>query len=363
MRKIKIGILGAGRAGWGIGTQELLQMPEKYEIVAACDIIPSRCEMMKKEVGCRTYSTLDEMLKDTEIEAVYVATRSSDHFEHGMKTLRAGKIAIMEKPVTSSYNDAITLFKEASLLGKNRIFVHQQRRFEGLYEKFKSIIASGKLGEVFEINLEQSGYQHRDDWQTIDEYGGGQLLNWGPHLIDHSLQLIGTHNINITSYLQHTVAAGDCEDHLKIRFIGDNGRVINTTISGGTAICRGRYYEALGTKGHLIVTENDVKIKYLDPENQLPVPVANPETPGEMAFGASGTFAAVATPKWIDEAYPLSNEERSFVRLRVFWDYLYDSIVNGADFPIKDSEVLEIMRTISLCKTQSTYNLKERYDK
>ena len=360
MRKIKIGVLGAGRAGWGIGSAELRDLPDKYEIVAACDIIPERCKMMAESFGCRTYDNIDDMLKDEEMEAVYVATRSSDHFEHGMKVLEAGKIAIMEKPVTCSYDDAIKLFNKANSLGKNRIFVHQQRRFEGVYNHLKNAIDSGKLGEVFEINLEQRSYQRRDDWQTIDVYGGGQLLNWGPHLIDHSLQLLGTHNANITSYLQHTVAAGDCEDHLRIRFMGDNGRVVNTCISGGTAIGHGRYYEAVGTRGHIVIEGGKVTLKYIDPEQILSAPVANPATPEEMAFGASGTFAAVNPIRWIEEEYEISEREMGNGPLIIFWDYLYDTLTKDAPFPITDGEVLDIMRVISLAKAQNTYYLGEK---
>ena len=360
MKKIKIGLLGLGRAGWGIAAAELRELTEKYEIVAACDIIEDRCVTMKEAFSCRTYNSIDEFLLDPEMELVYIATRSSDHLEHGLKALGAGKTVVMEKPVTCSYNDAKTLFDAANKLGKNKLFVHQQRRFEPTYQYIKKAVDSGKLGDVFEINLEQGSYQRRDDWQTINEFGGGQLLNWGPHLIDHSLQLLGTKCANITSYLQHTVAAGDCEDHLRIRFAGDNGRVVNTCISGGLALGRGRYYEAIGTKGQIIINNNQLKIKYIDPEQNLPAPVANPKTPGEMAFGASGTFAVATAVKWIEEEYTLSEHEMSNAPLIVFWDYLYDTLINGSDFPVTDEDVLEIMRVISLAKAQSTYDLGEK---
>ena len=360
MRKIKIGIRGLGRAGWGMTMPEFRALSDKYEVVAACDLIEDRCKTIKDEIDCRTYNNIDDFLRDPEMELVYVATRSSDHLEHGLKALRAGKAVVMEKPVTCSYNDAVKLFEAANALGKNKFFVHQQRRFEPTFIYLKNAIDSGKLGEVFEINLEQSSYQRRDDWQTIDLYGGGQLLNWGPHLIDHSLQLLGTKSANITSYLQHTVAAGDCEDHLRIRFAGDNGRVVNTCISGGFALGRGRYYEAIGTKGHIVIDNGKLKMKYIDPEQNLPAPVANPNTPGEMAFGKSGTFAVATSVNWLEEEYTLTEHEMSNAPLIVFWDYLYDTLVNGKEFPVSDADVLEIMRVISLAKAQSTYDLGEK---
>lgn len=39
---------------------------------------------------------------------------------------------------------------------------------------------SGLLGNVVEVRLARNGFTGRSDWQAIDIYGGGQLLNWGP---------------------------------------------------------------------------------------------------------------------------------------------------------------------------------------
>ena len=345
--KIKMGIVGLGRIGWGMAISELEEHTEQIEIVAACDLIQDRCNNAAEKFGCPTYLDYSEMLKQENIELVYICTRSCDHFAHAMMALAAGKHVLLEKPATTSYADALKLFDSFNKEGTPRLFIHQQRRFESAFMEVQKIINSGKLGKVYEVNIEQADYQRRDDWQTISEFGGGQLLNWGPHIIDHSLQLLGTPTADVSSYIHCVAAGGDCEDHLRIRFVGDNDRVVTMCISGGMALKGGRNFEVYGDRGALIANNCDFQLRYINPEQIFPPVVSSPETPG-AAFGATGTYESAQNPDWVTEQYTVDPD-----RLTVFWDYMYDSLRNGTPFPVTDSDVLAIMRTISTVKAQN----------
>lgn len=61
----------------------------------------------------KIYTNLDDMLKDEEINFVYVASPNSLHFEHALKALQAGKNVICEKPFTSTVEEFDHLVKEA----------------------------------------------------------------------------------------------------------------------------------------------------------------------------------------------------------------------------------------------------------
>ncbi len=351
---IKMGIVGLGRIGWPMAEGEISKYPDKYEIVAACDLLSDRTEKMNEKFGCKQYTDYSEMLKQEDIDIVYIATRSCDHYEHAIMAFEAGKDVLLEKPVTISYEQALDLYSRANKEGCPRLYVHQQRRFEAVFTKIKEIIDSGKLGKVFEVNMEENGFQHRDDWQTISEFGGGQLLNWGPHIIDHSLQLLGTTVADIQSYLCHETAGGDCEDHLRIRFIGNNNRVVNMSISGACALKQGRHFEVFGDRGAAIFRDNKLTVKYINPEQVIPEIVSNPETPGAV-FGASGTFESELKIDWITEEFEISAKQD---KPMFFWECLYDSYCNGASFPITDNDILAIMRTISTVKAQNKYIMR-----
>lgn len=78
------------------------------------------------------------------------------------------------------------------------LYLRHNRRVESGFEKVNEIIDSGVLGDVFSIKLTRNGYSRRCDWQTISEFGGGQLLNWGPHIVDHCRVFAGVHTKRCT---------------------------------------------------------------------------------------------------------------------------------------------------------------------
>lgn len=352
---IKMGFVGLGRIGWSMAKSEVSKYPEKLTITAACDLIPERtAKVADLYPGCKEYTDYAEMLKQEDIDVVYIATRSCDHFDHAMTALKAGKDVVLEKPATISYEEAVKLFDHANKPGTPRLFVHQQRRFEEPFRKVMEVVASGKLGKIFEINIRQNGFQHRDDWQTIDEFGGGQLLNWGPHMIDQSWQLLGTPTADIRSYLFQETAGGNCEDHLGITLVGNNDRVVNMYISGATALRIGRVYEVFGNRGAAVYEDKKLTLRYINPEQEIPEVIANPGTPG-ASFGSSGTYESKLVIDWVTEEFDLDPEGD---QLPTFWLHMYDALVEGKPFPITDQDVLAIMRTISTVKAQNKYIMK-----
>lgn len=334
---IKLALVGIGRAGWGMHTTELENKTDKYQYVAACDLLPERVEKMVEKYGCKGYSNIDDLLADSDAEIVCIATRSCDHYEHGIKVLKAGKDLLMEKPMGLTLKQAEDLFATAESEGR-KIYMRHNRRFEAVFNEVKNTIESGILGNVYEINISQGSFQHRDDWQTLSEFGGGQLLNWGPHIIDHSLRLLGSPLKKITGELKQVTAGGDCEDHVIAHYESEAGRTVNMCISGGMALNAGRKFSVYGDRGSMLCNDFNIKLRYIDPEQEIPPVVSDPGTPG-ASFGASGTYASATEVKWIEKEYKIPGED-----LTVIWDYMYESYRNGADYPIKKEEALQVMQ-------------------
>ncbi len=349
---IKLGIVGIGRAGWGMHCPEIANKTDMFEVVAACDIIPERCEKMRERYNCRTYTDVRELVKDENVEIVDIATRSCDHYPHAKLALEAGKDVLLEKPFCETYAQAVELVELAKKLGR-RIYARHNRRFEEHFKKIRELQKNKILGDIYEIHIYRNGYSRRDDWQTLSEFGGGQLLNWGPHIIDQSLQFLNEKAEIISSDLKHTVAAGDCEDHLTINFKGEDGTVVYMQISGGVALpCPN--YEAFGTKGSLRVNGNTMQLKYLDPENPLPEPVADPGTPGQT-FGAVGTFANAVPIKWIEEEWIPEHED-----LSVIWTAMYNDYRNDIPYSIKIEEALNVIHVIDEVKKGTEFEKKSK---
>ncbi len=336
---IKLGIVGLGRAGAGMHCPELDSRKDMFQIVAVCDVIEERRNKMAEKYGCSAYQTIEELVADPEVEMVAIATRSVDHFIHGKIALEAGKDVFMEKPMCRTYDEALKL-KEIAEKSKGKLYVRHNRRFEPGFQHIREIIASGILGDVYEIKLRRVSYQRRDDWQTLKEFGGGQLLNWGPHIIDHGLQFLDSPLKSLWSDLKLVAAVGDAEDHLKIILTGENGRIIDLEISGGAAISEPEYL-VWGTKGALSCDGNTIKMKYLDPDIEIEPRQADPGTPG-TSFGTPETL------KWIEETIPINPAKK--VDMTMIWDELYNAVRKGITFPITLDQAVEVMKVISMAK-------------
>jgi predicted dehydrogenase len=339
---IKIGIVGLGRAGWGMHCEELAPRRDKFEIVAACDIIPERREKMVTRCGCRTYANIADLINDPDVELVDIATRSCDHYKHASMALAAGKVVFLEKPMCVSYSEAQKLQQAAEHSPGGKLYIRHNRRFDPDFLQIQEIIHTGILGDVFEIRLARHGYQRRDDWQTIKEYGGGQLLNWGPHIVDHSLRFLESPVVSQFSTLKRIAAVGDAEDHIKIVLKGENGRLVDMEISGGVAL-GAPTYQVFGAQGSLVLTGDTIKLKYLDPNVELIKKQANPGTPG-------ATFGSREKLPWLEEILPVKPGSNAII-----WDALYSTLREGTAFPISSEQALDVMRVISAAKIGTAF--------
>ena len=285
-KPINLGLVGIGRAGWGMHCNELEGRENKFRFAAACDVVPERCQKMVDKYGCKAYSDIEDLVHDPEVEVVDIATRSVDHYEHARLALEAGKTVFLEKPICRTYEEAVKL-REVENRTNGILYFRHNRRFEKAFCHVREIISSGILGEIFEIKLRRGGFSRREDWQTLKKFGGGQLLNWGPHIIDQGLRLLETEPESMWSDLKRIAAVGDAEDYFKILLRGQNNRLVDMEMSGARTVQEPEFMVA-GNRGGLWVDDSGISMKYLDPEQQLEERTAISDTPPETgSFGRS----------------------------------------------------------------------------
>ena len=138
---IGLGILGLGRAGWGMQCPELRGKERMFRIVAGCDVLPDRCERLAVAYGCAAYRDITGLLADPNVEMVSVATRSCDHYAHAVAALKAGKCVFLEKPMCLTWSEAKRL-KAAAGRAKGGLYVRHNRRCEPAFNHIREIIDS-----------------------------------------------------------------------------------------------------------------------------------------------------------------------------------------------------------------------------
>lgn len=338
---VRMGIVGLGRAGRNMVFAEVADREHLFKAVAACDPIAERREEFASRTGAAAYGELDGLLGDDRVELVVVANRSVDHVQAATAALESGKLVLVEKPMAITHSDALRLVELNDKVGGNRLFVRHNRRFDRDFLHAVQIVASGVLGEVYEIKLRRHSYQRRRDWQTIRAYGGGQLLNWGPHIVDHGLQFLGGRAGDLWSDLKRIAAAGDAEDHVRILMRGEAGRrrapgvsadcVVDIEISGGIALAE-PLFTAYGTRGSVLGSSTEFTLRYLDPAVRLADIEADPGTP----LG----FLNEELP-WIEETIAVNP-----TRTEDMWDSLYGEIRGTGRFEVTLDEAVEVMRVL-----------------
>jgi len=190
MSKIKTGICSYGMSG-KLFHAPFIKQNEGFELVAACE--RSKKEIQERYPSVISYSTIDELMADENIELIITNTPNYTHFDHSKKALLAGKHIVVEKPFCSNVKECdelIALAKE-----KNRIIsVYQNRRWDSDFKTVKKVVDQKLLGEVVEAEIHFDRYDENLSYKLHKETPGpgtGIFYDLGPHLIDQALQLFG----------------------------------------------------------------------------------------------------------------------------------------------------------------------------
>ena len=116
-KKLKMGIVGFGLCQFG--AQFGLQNHPNVEVVAVSDLFPERRDGLAKACKCeKTYESLEEMIKDDSIEAIFIATDAPSHCDHACKILKSGKhVASAVPAVFGNLEQADKLFETVKETG------------------------------------------------------------------------------------------------------------------------------------------------------------------------------------------------------------------------------------------------------
>lgn len=146
-RKIRVGLVGHGACKFGV--QFGFQHHPNVEVVAISDLIPERCAEMAKAAGCqKTYPSLEEMVRDETIEAIFLATDAPSHARHAILSLEHGKhFACAVPAVFASLEDADKLFDTVKRTGLNYMLFETSMFREDLYA-MRQIYQAGGFGKL-----------------------------------------------------------------------------------------------------------------------------------------------------------------------------------------------------------------------
>jgi predicted dehydrogenase len=135
----------------------------------------------------KAYGSYEELLTDTEIEAVYIPLPNHMHVEWAIKAMEAGKHVLLEKPVGLSSEQAESLIQASKLNPSLKIMEAFMYRHHPQWQKAKKLVADGNIGTLKTIqtffsyyNTDPNNIRHNPD------FGGGGLMDIGCYCISLS---------------------------------------------------------------------------------------------------------------------------------------------------------------------------------
>ncbi|NQT39114.1 MAG: Gfo/Idh/MocA family oxidoreductase [Planctomycetes bacterium] len=146
-RKIRMGIVGYGVCKFG--AQFSLQHHPNVEVVAVSDLFPDRCQELARQCKCeKTYPSLEEMVKDDSIEAIFCATDAPSHARHCIDVLKHGKhVASAVPAIWEHLEDADKLHEAVKTSGLNYMLFETSCYHGDLYA-MRQIHEAGGFGKL-----------------------------------------------------------------------------------------------------------------------------------------------------------------------------------------------------------------------
>ncbi len=355
MDKINVAVIGLGRSGRNIHIKQLLT-DNRYQIVAACDLLADRRERAKAEVNCDVYADYHDLLKRNDIDLYVNATHSDTHYSITKELLSAGKSVISEKPAAKTPEEVEDLIQTAEKSGSKFFAFYQQSRNAPYFVKAKEVADSGVLGRIVFVRVAFDGFSRRWDWQTVQRKVAGNLYNTGPHPVDQALRFLNYDGMpQVFCHMDRANSYGDAEDFVKILLKAPERPLVEVEISSCSAYPDATY-SIQGTCGSLKGTMSHIDWKYFDPRtapgHELVI------TP--MVDADNMPAYPAETLDWIEKSWDVPAEDADLFNAinSRYYNLVYAALTDGADFPIKPEQAIQQLKIIRECHRQNPFPVK-----
>jgi len=182
--RISLGIIGAGN--FSTRHIEAIRRVPQFQLAAICRRdTPSLHQLMRRyEVeGTTNYM---QLLEDSTIEAVLIATPHHLHAKIAVDAANAGKHILLEKPMATRWEDCIAIY-DACKKNRVKLMLAQVGQFTPAFLAATRFLDSGALGTIHAAQaVSASFWKHADrkEWHLRKESGGGYLFTVAVHQLD-----------------------------------------------------------------------------------------------------------------------------------------------------------------------------------
>ena len=329
-KMINIGIIGCGKIA------QTRHLPEysankTCKIAGVFDLNFERAQEIAAQYGAVAYKTVEELLNNSNIDAVSVCVANNAHAEVTLKALQAGKHVLCEKPMATTIEDCEKMVRTAKEKGKY-LMIGQNQRLTKAHVKAKELIQAGAIGKILTFRT-VFGHGGPETWSVDPGVSSwffdkkraamGAMADLGVHKTD-LIQFLTDAKVVETKAVVKTLDKRGADGELI--GVDDNAICIYTMDNGviGTMTASWTYYGAEDNSTVLYGTKGIMKI-YANPQFSIEIV---PKEGGKILYD-------------IDQIQTNDNQTKSGVI-----DEFIDALMNDREPIINGESVLAAMRAV-----------------
>lgn len=248
MQKIRIGVLSTAK----IGVQKVIpamQQADQCEVTGIASRNLKRAQATADKLSIpKAYGSYEDLLADSEIDAVYIPLPNHMHVPWSIKSLEAGKHVLCEKPIGMDAEEARTLLSVSKEYPGQKISEAFMYRQHPRWKRTLELVQSGAIGELKAIHSFFSYYNDDpENYRNSADMGGGGLMDIGCYSISLSRLLFDREPVSVHGELEYDPEFNT--DRLAsglLRFEGGT-----SVFTCATQCYKDQYVKVFGTKGKI----------------------------------------------------------------------------------------------------------------
>jgi predicted dehydrogenase len=234
-------------------------------LLSVYDILPERTEAIAKRQGCKAAASLEEAVRDPDVQIVSICTDDQKHVEPCQAAAAAGKHILLEKPLATTLEDCDTIIAACETAGV-KLMVGHIVRFDPRYALAKQAIEEGSVGDVIQVYARRNNIV--DSGRRIGPRTSVAFF-LGVHDLDLMRWFIGAEVLKVHAESASKVLADiAAEDSIISLMRYDNGAVgcLETcwVMPKGIPCTLDGRLEVIGTEGMVRVTVGDEGCTIID---------------------------------------------------------------------------------------------------
>jgi scyllo-inositol 2-dehydrogenase (NADP+) len=337
---IEVGLVGFGLAGRAFHAPVIRAVPGLH---LAAIVQRNGNDAAEKYPDVRIVRSLDELISIPEIRLIVIATPNETHCPFARQCLEAGRDVVVDKPFTTTLEEAVSLVRLAKETGR-LLTVYQNRRYDGDFQAIRQLAEAGKLGRIvrFESAYDRFRPQLKPSaWRETTRPGGGILFDIAPHLIDHALVLFGLPEaITADVRIERENAVADDAFDITLHYSDSMRAVLRSSILAAAPRPR---FVLFGTQGSFVKQAFDPQEMNL---RQGTIPEGKP-----WGYEPEESWGVLTVPK--GDLFEQRRIPSASCDYRDYYANVRDALLGRATPAVTPEYALNVMRILELARESS----------